>query len=237
MNIQLNSLDKILFLDFDHTCYDSDAFLLKEIRQPMLSRFKIPTKKWEESYKKAVRAGYSLQQHLIELNKIMKNVPCSQEELESLSKTIKFNKYLYEDVELFLKKAKEKGYKITLLSFGAPDWQNKKVFGVGLDKLVDLIKYTKKEGNKMKTIKELATNYDKVIFIDNNGVDLDAVRERLPRVQTYYIDRNHDNITNKEDKEFINIKNIKYIESRKMAERKLLFSHKHCKNLKDINLE
>ena len=33
MNTQLNSFNKVLFLDFDHTCYDSDAFLLKEIRK------------------------------------------------------------------------------------------------------------------------------------------------------------------------------------------------------------
>ncbi len=234
MNTQLNSNNKVLFLDFDHTCYDTDCFLLKEIRQPMLNNFKIPTEKWEKSYEKAVHAGYCLEQHLIELNKISENKKYSLEEIQSFSKTINFNKYLYKDVEPFLQEARNKGYKIILLSFGAPNWQDKKVLSVKLDKLVDEIKYTKKEGTKIDVLKQLVENYSKVIFIDNNGTDLDAVRETLPNVQTYYIERVHDDITNKEDVEYMS---IRYMESRKIAERELSFSHQYCKTLKEINLE
>jgi FMN phosphatase YigB (HAD superfamily) len=234
MNTESNNLNKILFLDFDHTCYDTDTFLLQEIRHPMIKKFKIPTKEWEESYEKAVRVGYSLEQHLIELNKITDNGSCSKEEMESLGRTINFDKYLFKDVVPFLKKVKEKGYRIVLLSFGMPNWQDKKVLGVGLDKLVDVIKYTKKEGGKMEVLRELAINYEKVIFIDNNGIDLDAVHRVLPGVQTYYLSRVHDNLTNTEDAEYMR---IRYMESRKIAERKLLFSHNHCMNLKNIILE
>ncbi len=234
MNMKFNSNDKLLFIDFDHTCYDTDCFLLKEIRQPMLNNFKIPTQEWEESYEKAVQTGYSLEQHLIELNKISENKKYSLEEIQSFGKTINFNKYLYEDVEPFLQEARDKGYKVVLLSFGAPNWQDKKVLGVGLDKLVDEIKYTKKEGTKINVLKQLAQNYSKVIFIDNNGTDLDAVCGALPNVQTYRIERVHSDITNKEDKEYMR---MRYMESRKITERKLAFSHKYCKALKDIILE
>ena len=233
MSAKLNNFDKVLFLDFDHTCYDTDTFLLKEIRQPMLKYFKIPAQEWEKSYEKAVRAGYSLEQHLLELNKITGDKKYSLEKIQSFGQTIKFDKYLYQDVQPFLKKAKEKGYRIILLSFGAPNWQNKKVFGVGLDKLVDEIKYTKKEGSKIEILKKLAENYKKVIFIDNNGMDLDAVHQALSHVQTYYINRSHDGIVGKGNAEYMR---IRYMESRKIAERKLSFSHNHCNNFKDIVL-
>ena len=66
MDTQFAPTDKVLFIDFDHTCYDTDMFLLTEIRQPMLSRFDIPTDKWKNlmkmQYMQAIR-----EQHLIEL--------------------------------------------------------------------------------------------------------------------------------------------------------------------------
>ncbi len=232
MNTQMTFSEKILFLDFDHTCYDTDSFLLDEIRQPMLSRFNIPTDKWEESYENAVRAGYSLEQHLIELEKILNPSPCSKEQIKSFSETVNFHQYLYSDTVPFLLEVKEKGYKIILLSFGSANWQNKKVLGVGLDKYVDLIRYTKEEGSKLEVIKQFGQKGSKVIFIDNNGVDLDAVKKELPNIETYYINRPHEEMSEK-DTEYMQ---VRHMESRKIAERTLLFEHKHCDNLKDIIL-
>ncbi len=232
MNTQFSPNEKVLFLDFDHTCYDTDMFLMHEIRQPMLKSFNMPDKEWEKSYENAVKAGYSLEQHLEEINKIIQPAPCSEIEIKEFGKTINFDKYLYEDTIPFLKEAREKGYKIMLLSFGAPSWQNKKVLSVGLDRFVDVIKYTKEEGSKIEVLRQFADHDGKIIFVDNNGIDLDAGKKELPNIETYYINRPHEDM-NEKDIEYMK---VRHMESRKIAERTLLFTHKKCINLKEVIL-
>ena len=233
MNTQFAPNDKILFIDFDHTCYNTDMFLLAEISQPMLKRFNLPQKEWEISYENAVKAGYTLEQHLKEINKIIQPAPCSDTEIKEFGKIINFDKYLYDDTIPFLKEAKEKGYKIMLLSFGSPKWQNKKVLSVGLEKFIDVIKYTKEEGSKIEVLRQFTNHNGKTIFVDNNGIDLDAAKKELPNIETYYINRAHDDLINKEDIEYMR---IRYMESRKIAERTLFFPHKKYTNLKEITL-
>lgn len=232
---QFSPIDKVLVLDFDHTCYDTDDFLLAEIRLPMLKRFNIPVEAWEQSYRKAVAIGYSLEQHFQELIKTMKPAPCSLSEIQDFGKTINFDRYLYPDVMRVLEKAKDKGYKIMVLSFGAIGWQNKKVFGVGLDKAVDSIKYVTANENKAKAeaIQQYTGNCSKVIFVDNKGSNLDAVNEALPNVETYLINRVPDDAMNFSGNDKIR---IKYLESRKIAEKQTLFTHKRCQTLEEIIL-
>ena len=225
--------EKILVLDFDHTCYDTDSFLLFEIRLPMLARFNIPVKKWEEAYESSAKIGYSLEVHLQELNKIMNSSPCSLEDIQAFGKSIKFSEYLYSDVFSFLKEAKEKGYKILLLSFGYPDWQEKKVLGVGLSKLVDKVIYVNKHGDKAEMIKKYAGASSKLIFVDNNGHELDKAQRELPQVETYFMKRTPEHAMNAKDDEEIR---VRYLESRKMAETKSVYQHKICHSLSDVIL-
>ncbi|MFA5937169.1 MAG: HAD family hydrolase [Candidatus Paceibacterota bacterium] len=228
--------DKVLILDFDHTCYDTDDFLLAEIRRPMLNRFNIPVESWEKSYKEAVSRGYSLEQHLEELTKIMKFAPCSLKDIKDFGEAINFNKYLYADCMPFLKKAKEKKYRIMVLSFGEVGWQNKKVFGVGLEKIVDVIEYVIVDENnsKAEAVKKYAGNCSRVIFVDNKGSNLDIVHNTLPNVETYLINRVPNDAMNFGNDDQIR---VKYLESRRIAGRQSLFSHKHCSSFEDIILD
>jgi FMN phosphatase YigB (HAD superfamily) len=230
---QFNPNDKVLVLDFDHTCYDTDAFLMYEIRQGMINKFNIPFKSWEESYESSVRLGYSLEQHRNELMKVLKYEPFSLEEIQNFEKQINFGKYLYKDVISFLNKAKNLGYKMMLLSFGDRLWQDKKVIGVGLDKIMDIIHYTPKEGYKAEVLKKYVNNCKKVIFVENNGHDLDAVYKLMPNVETYFMSRLPPSLMKKEDNAFME---IRYAESRRIAKKKVLFSHKHCKSFDSIIL-
>jgi len=225
--------DKVLVLDFDHACYDTDAFLMSEITHRMLRKFNIPVEIWEKSYESAVRLGYSLEQHRSELIKILGYEPYSMEELQAFEAKMNFDKYLYSDVLLFLKEARDKGYKIMLLSFGATDWQNKKVRGVGLDKLVDVIKYTKEARGKMAILKEYIDSSNKVIFVDNNGGDVDEVHKVLPHIETYFMNRVPADAMDAVDDDFLK---MRYAESRKIAERHVAFKHKCCHSLTEVVL-
>ncbi len=230
-----SKIDKALILDFDHTCYDTDAFLLHEIREPMLSHFNIPVEKWEQAYRAAADIGYLPEQHLQELNKIMQPAPCSLEEILDFAASINFDKYLFSDVLPVLKDAKEKGYKIMILSFGAIAWQNKKVLGVGLDKAVDDIEYVTKDENRAKTeaIRKYGIRCTKVIFVDNKGSNLDEVHRTLPHVKTYLISRVPDEAMNFDNDEEIR---IKYLESRRVAAQEALPVHVRCHTFEEIDL-
>ena len=89
---KFNPNDKVLVLDFDHNCYDTDAFLLFEIRQKMLNKFNISAQIWQDAYESAVKIGYSLEQHLKELVKILNYEPCSLKEMKDFEKEINFDK-------------------------------------------------------------------------------------------------------------------------------------------------
>lgn len=226
------STDKILVLDFDHTCYDTDAFLLYELRQAMLKKFDIPIKAWEDSYESAVKMGYSLERHRSELIKILKYEPFSVEDIRSFEKEVDFSNYLYKDVIPVLDRAKALGYKMMLLSFGDPVWQSKKVTGVGFDKIMDVIKYTKEEGNKMEVLKKYVNGCKKIIFIENNGRDIDEVHRSLPYVETYFMNRVPVDLMNV-DNDFVK---VRYGESRRMAKKQVVFNHKSCSSFNDVVL-
>ncbi len=226
--------NKILVIDFDHTLYDTDAFLLFEIRRVMLDEFHIPTKEWEDSYELAVKAGYTIIRHFEELAKILPEYSnFSKEKIKDFVEKINFSKYLYEDTMSFLNEAKNKGYKIVLISFGAPNWQDKKVLGVGFDKIMDVIRYTKEEGNKLEVLKQYTQGCSKVVFVENNGQDLDAVHEVLPFVETHLMNRVPDEAMNAEEDEFMR---IRYSESRRIAKKQVAFDHKRVHTLGEVIL-
>lgn len=224
--------DQVLVLDFDHNCYDTEAFLLFEIRQPMLEKWNIPVDAWQESYEVAARTGYSLEAHRDELAKILKYEPFSLAQIQDFEKQMNFSKYLYPDTLPLVASAKQKGYKIMLLSFGSESWQNKKVKGAELDKVVDAIFYTKEHGGKVEVLKNCTENCAKVIFVDNNGIELDEVKKSLPNVETYFMNRVPVEAMHTDD-EFVK---MRFNESRKIAMRQAIFEHKRITSFNEIDL-
>ena len=233
MNTKTNSKGKILFVDFDHTCYDTDSLLFEGIREPLLNSFNIPVSKFEESYMRTVKAGYTLEGHLDEINKLIGFSICSITDIQNIKKNIKFADYLYADTISFFKEAREKGYKIILLSFGAIGWNDLKVIASGLHKMVDAVKYTKEEGGKKSVLEQYVNDFDRIIFIDNHVVELDKVYERFPNVETYLMNRVPPHAVSAEEDEYLR---ARYLESRMMAEKESIFKHQKCVSFRDIIL-
>ena len=234
MSTLINPTEKLIVLDFDHTCYDTDAFVWFELRQTMINRFHIPVGVWEEAYKKAAENGYTLGQHYRELMEIMKSMSFDLKDFEGLLDNIHFQDYLYSDVLPLLKEAKEKDYQVMILSFGAPTWQEIKINKVGLDKVVDLVEYVTTDEAKMKMqVIEKYARDAKVIFVDNKGSNLDEVHNNLPKVETYLITRIPD------DTRYVgndHEMHKKYLESRRGIEAQALPVHKRCNSFKEIIL-
>ncbi len=225
--------NKILVLDFDHTCYDTDDFLFNEIRKPMLKALDIPVAVWEKSYRVSADAGYTLREHWQQMTNLLGTEPCSLKTIDELGEKINFTKYLYDDVSQVINEAKAKGYRIIILSFGAGSWQDLKVHGAGLDKSADEIIYSSLVKDKAQILKDKISETDEVIFVDNKSNELDSVFKLLPWVKTYLINRvpMHVRGENSEEQD-----RIKYLESRRIAEEAVPASHQRIDSLKEIIL-
>ncbi|MEK7113856.1 MAG: HAD family hydrolase [Patescibacteria group bacterium] len=234
MSDVLNSGKKALILDFDHTCYDTDAFLLFEIRQPIFNKFKVSNVDWETSYEETVKTGYSIEKHLDEISKVL-GVSIKDEDRKEIIDNIDCEKYLYPDTISFVKKAKEMGYMIVLLSYGYESWQNKKVMGSGLNKFMDDIKYVIEDEHcsKAKVVGSYSESHGKVIFVDNKGANVDEVHREFPKVETYFMNRVLDTDVLRADSEYVR---IRYAESRKIAEKEALPVHCRCFSLSEVLL-
>ena len=165
----------------------------------------------------------------------MNNLSYSVEDILDFASAINFDKYLFQDTLPVIEEAKTKGYKIVILTFGHQAWQEKKIVGCGLDKVADKVFYVTFNGNgaKAEKLKEYAGNSRKIIFVDNSGNHLDEMVKVMPEVETYFINRVSNKGMDAGENEYMR---IRYMESRKIAERKLSFSHNHCNNFKDIVL-
>jgi len=188
---------------------------------------------WDKSYKIARDTGYNLEKHITELKKL-----CDEDnnikKIENLAKT-KFSdlsKYLFEDSVPFLKKLKQNGDKVYLLSFGNPSWQHFKVERTQIDSYFNDFFYQEKEGTKIDKILEFKKDIDKIIVIDNSAPQLDAIKEKLPNVQTYLINRVPANLMEPKNEE----EKLKFLSARKYALQKPKYKHTPISNLDNIKL-
>lgn len=98
--------------------------------------------------------------------------------------------FVFPDVEKFLKEIGREN--IFLISFGLPVFQNEKIMGAGIDKLVNGCIITK--GLKSKAIRDVIAqmkidSQEKIIFIDDRVEQIKDIKEVLPESHTIFICR------------------------------------------------
>ena len=91
----------------------------------------------------------------------------------------------------------------------------------------------REEGGKAEILKNYTKDCEKVIFVENSGKDIDEVYKALPFIKTYFMNRvpNEAMIFGNDD--FIK---MRYEESRKIAERKVVFEHIRCHSFDEVIL-
>lgn len=89
---------------------------------------------------------------------------------------------LYEDTVPFLKRQREKGVRLVVVTRGDEKVQGFKVKHSGVEGLVDAVFYVP-EGTKAAAIqKDLSQRQPPHVFIDDQHAELEAVKESLPEV-------------------------------------------------------
>lgn len=218
------------FLDFDHTLFNTDEFFHVDVRGAF-AHLGINPKWWEPSYLKAKEKGYSLEKHLETARRLSGETLPLKEMKQVLRRSFSnLSAYLFPDVTSFLKTAKTKGAALFLLSFGDPDWQKYKVIGAGLDKYFNKMSFVPKRDAKARFVKKQAAEFSRLIAVDNNPLELDLIKDAVPRTITYCINRVPDKMVLPGNE----LSRLKFLEARGYAEKAWRHRHIVCKNLDGI---
>lgn len=156
-----------IFLDFDRTLYDLDAF--HEVARDVFETHGVPREKYNESKASfshgSGKAGglYTPEEHDAVFEKMsVKIVPSPATCIRGVAREGK--QFVFDDVFDFLQKI-EKHQKI-ILTFGDAEYQRFKISGAGLDSFIDDIIVT--NGEKWEEIQKAMRPDESAIFIDDH---------------------------------------------------------------------
>ena len=170
-----------LYVDFDGTLFDSNRFL-NDIYL-LLDKYSIK-KELFIKYKENCHNGFN--PYTI-LNDIEKEITFSKKIYEDLDNSLANSKnYLYEDAIVFLKFAKERGYKIIIFTRGNKQYQELKIINSKINKYYDDLIITLKHKG------ELDIDYKNSIFIDDNITEIKSILKNNPK-EIICINRSEDN--------------------------------------------
>ena len=218
------------FLDFDHTLFATDRLFYVEIKKE-IEEAGIDLAVWREAYREVWSGGYTMAKHVEAVNRLSgKEVIHFAEFEKKLRHDLRH--FVYPDVEPFLKKVKEQGIQLYLLSFGSPEWQKYKVTASGLSQYFDDLFITTTEGKKVDVIAERADGSN-IIMVDNNPEELDFIRDIVPGASTYWIER----VTFEKAHNLPEYVELAITECKRYLEKPSRHPHIRTETLKDVILE
>lgn len=91
----------------------------------------------------------------------------------------RMSEFLFEGAESVLLRLKEEGWKLALLTLGEPVWQQRKVIHSGLMGHFDYVVCTAEP--KATRIAELLAWPAPLVFVNDNGEEIDVLRRALPQ--------------------------------------------------------
>ena len=175
-----------VFIDFDDTLFCT-KFFIKDFLN-IFQRNGVSEKVFRETYysknKKNQGEKYNLEKQLQRLKKNGFDVKTIKREIEIFLK--KSEKYVFKDVEKFLKSFKKN--ELYLLSYSQTEFQKKKI------KISKVGRFFKKviitDEKKSKEIEKiLAKKKEETFFIDDWNKQVDEVKKEIPEIKTIFLKR------------------------------------------------
>lgn len=180
----------ICFLDFDRTLFDTTQFRIDY--ENFLRGFGVDEMRWAESYATVKRNEgnlYTIEKHLAVIAGGKPDFPVAEATEKFYRAFANLKPYLYPDVIQFLESAKAHGYAVCLLSHGDTAWQRYKVRAAGIADYFDDFFFTNREGAKYVHIEEAVALYPRIIYVDDNAMELDLAKRAVESCETYFIHR------------------------------------------------
>lgn len=212
-----------VFLDFDHTLFDTDRFFHAEIRD-LVERYGVTKEQWEAAYTPVRNSGFTFEKYVDEIIRLgAHDLPRDKMVSEFRNRVTDLSSYVFPDVLPFLQKAQESKADLYLLSFGAPLFQHVKLDGSGIKSYFTSIIITESDHKKADEIAKYEQRYEKISYVDNNSAELDLVVERFPKVATYFMNR-------------VGVRGSEFSEAQTYLDHAQKHHHIFCKSLGEVKI-
>lgn len=223
--------ERAFLLDFDHTLFDTDRFFWVDVRAAF-ARIAIDSEVWEESYARVWPSGYSLEKHL---DHLARGGQVTSADLATIQRVFRecfvdLRPYRFADVEPFLKRLQAERVPCFLLSFGDAAWQAYKVHGTRMAEFFQEVFYTRQEQAKADVVATLNGRFGRLTVVDNDPRELDLIKARYPRVETFWITRVPPEALGSSDPEI----RERFREAQRYATLPAEFDHHRCQTLDEV---
>jgi FMN phosphatase YigB (HAD superfamily) len=180
-----------IYLDFDDVLFNTQAFLEK--LKSIFETYGVSRELFEQTYQamKAESLGsgfcYSFEAHMDQLRPhgTFDEENLGKERERAIADTAEF---LFPDVRDFLAALKEKGYQISILSFGDQSFQEKKINGTGIAEYVAKNIVTDKDKAEALQDEGIGTA-EEVWFFDDRVHFIESVKRAFPTIKTVLVRR------------------------------------------------
>lgn len=181
--------DRICFLDFDHTLFDTDKFFHVDARERFLG-LGIDIALWERTYEEVCLSGYTLEKHVETISASSGQQFPLQEMREVIQNEFSnLERYLFPDVVPFLQSFDETRAHLAILSFGNPEWQKYKIEASHIGQYFQFLFFTERGNSKREVVASRVNTYRDIIVIDNHPQELDAIKDCNPNTRTFWMNR------------------------------------------------
>lgn len=102
----------------------------------------------------------------------------------------RFDRYLFPEAEIVLKKLKSDGHKLLLLTYGDIEWQKYKVENLKIKKYFDDIVYTDQEKEKFNFEK---VQEDDIIIVNDNARECLEMSKNFPNARVFLVGGQYSN--------------------------------------------
>ena len=178
-----------VILDLDHTLLDTSH--LKQAMEDHAAKAGVPRDVFQKTYTETVTGeqgtyNYELARHAAFMHRdsgvdesiILAELHAALDTLPTL---------LFEDSIPFLKKLRERGDKIALLTFGNPKFQEEKVLRLNISEYFDTFIFSEHE--KSSAAFNFEDGPESWVFINDNPNEIRALREKFPTSRMIRIKR------------------------------------------------
>lgn len=222
--------DRICFLDFDHTLFDTDKFFHIDVRERFLA-LGIDITLWERTYEEVCLSGYTLEKH-IETISASSGQQFPLQEMRGIiqNEFSNLEHYLFPDVVPFLQSFDETQAHLAILSFGNPEWQKYKIEASHIAQYFQFLFFTERGNSKRGVVADHVNTYRDIIVIDNHPQELDVIKDCNPNTRTFWMNR----VPQKDSLK--KLPRNSFLEAKKYMEMNPRHAHIRCASLREIVL-
>ncbi|MFH0856455.1 MAG: HAD hydrolase-like protein [bacterium] len=173
--------DMLIIFDLDYTLLDTLGFK-KGLAEALNLEFDVYHENCKKHFKDT-NILYNLEKHLKILEQENSGVKIKDDFFSSIGS------YLFPEAEDILKKMKNAGHKLVLLTYGDVKWQKQKVENLKIKKYFDEIIYTDKKKSKTEELRDflIKNAIHKFLIVNDNAKECLEIKEVFEECEIFLV--------------------------------------------------